>query len=119
MSITLNSAKQVSINGVSVENDTTGGCCSFSIDYIGNTATLVFQIGAILNGNLNIGVYSTLVTVNVNLTTGVWSSSNGQSGTLTGVAFTNFVTQMKADRNLFETFAAGASNIMPGTQVSW
>ncbi len=63
--------------------------------------------------------YGPRVSVTVNMTTGQWASTNGLSGTLAGAGLTNIISQFKADRNLMETFAAGASGILPGAQVSW
>ena len=119
MSITLTNPLLVAFNGVTQENDTVGAVVSLDVDYLANVATYKFATGALLNGNLNPGTYGKTVLVTLNLTTGAWTDYNGHSGVLSGVAFTNLVAQLKGDRNQAETFAAGASGILPGTQVAW
>jgi len=117
--ITLTTGRLVQINGVTQENDTQGVVTGFTVDFLGNTATFFLSIGSGAPSAFNVAVYNTPVSVTVNLSTGAWSSSNGLSGNVSGAALTNFVTQVKGDRNLMETFAAGASGIMPGTQTPW
>jgi hypothetical protein len=119
MSITLTTGTQVSINSVSVENDTQGAVLNFTTDFLANTCTFNLAQGVVQGSNFNVGVYGSRLSVNVNLTTGAWTSSNGLSGTLAGAGFNNIVAQFKSDRNLMESFSAGASNILPGTQVAW
>jgi len=119
VSITLTTGKLVVINGVTQENDTIGACVSMHIDYLANTAVFTFQIGQLVAGNINIGAYSTPITLTVNLATGAWTNSAGQSGTIGAGALASFVNQVKADRNAIESFAAGASAILPGLQVVW
>lgn len=119
MSITLTSGTLVQINGSTVENDTVGACTSMLVDYFSQTVTFTFRTGTIQNGNLNAGLYGPTVTLTVNLQTGAWSSSSGQSGTIGAGALASFNSQMKSDRNLVETFAAGAAALLPGVQVAW
>lgn len=126
MSITLTTGTNVSINSVQVENDTIGGCTGFFVDFLGNQVTFNLVTGVILNSNINAGVYGPRVNVTVNLNTGAWAAVNAlnqsqviASGNVSGPALTNFINQVKSDRNLMETFAAGGSGIMPGTQVPW
>ncbi len=68
--------------------------------------------------------YGPTVTLTVNLTTGAWTATNSltntvQSGTIGAGALASFNSQIKSDRNLVETFAAGSGNLLPGTQVAW
>jgi hypothetical protein len=124
MSITLTTGTLVQINGSTVENDTIGACISMHVDYFAQTVTFVFRTGVIASGNLNAGNYGPTITLTVVLATGAWTSFNSStgaslSGTIGAGALANFVAQLKSDRNLVETFAAGASGILPGTQVSW
>jgi len=119
MSITLTNGTLVQINGSTIENDTVGACVSMTVDYFSQTATFVFRTGVLQNGNLNAGVYGPTVTLTVNLATGAWSASTGQSGTISGGALASFNSQVKSDRNLVETFAAGGGAFMPGVQVAW
>lgn len=119
MSITLTNGTLVQINGSTIENDTIGACTSMNVDYFSQMATFVFRTGAIQNGNLNAGIYGPTVTFTVNLVTGLWTASTGQTGTIGAGALASFNSQIKSDRNLVETFAAGAGAFMPGTQVAW
>ena len=124
MSITLTTGTNVQINAVQVENDTIGACMSMHVDYFSQTVTFVFRTGVIQSGNLNAGNYGPTATLVVNLTTGVWTSTNSQtttvlSGTVGAGALASFNSQLKSDRNLVETFASGASGILPGVQVAW
>jgi hypothetical protein len=118
MSITLTTGKLVQINGATVENNTTGACTLFDVDYLANKATFTLRTGTIQSGNLNAGVYGDTVTVSLDLTTGNYQSSNGFSGTITGTQLSQFNTLLKNVRNGNEAFVA-ATPIMPGTQVPW
>ncbi|SRR6266436_342105 len=117
--ITLTTGKLVAINGVTQENDTIGGIVSMHVDYLAQTVTFVLQIGQLVSNNINVGAYSSPVTVTINLVTGAWTSSGGQSGTVGAGALTTLNNQFKSDRNAVETFAAGGSGILPGTTVAW
>jgi hypothetical protein len=117
--ITLTTPKNIAINGVTVENDTQGVVTSFSIDFLNNTCTIVLKTGFGAPSFFQIGTYFDETDVVVNLITGAWTSSNGKSGTISGMALTTFLAQIKGDRNLMETFASGNSGIMPGTQQNW
>lgn len=119
MSITLASGKLIQINGATIENDDTGACMEFTINFETNTFTAIMRTGALTAGNVKPGQYGDYVTVFVNLTTGKWTSTNGFSGTVGAGGLANFVNQFKADRNATESFCAGGSGIMPGTQVPW
>lgn len=119
MSITLMTGKTVSINGVQQENDTQGAATLLDYDFLSNIATLKFSIGSGAPSAFNIGVYDSPVTLTVNMTTGAWSTTNGQSGTFSGSGFTSFQNQFKAIRNAAEGFAATQITPMLGTQVPW
>lgn len=122
MSITLTTPTSVTITGPGAisETDSVGACAYMSVDYINQIATFEFRTGTLVNGNLKAGQYGPMVTLTVNLLTGAWISSTGQSGVIAGGALTSFNTQVKGDRNLVETFAAGGNgNFLPGTQVPW
>lgn len=113
-----------SISGSITESDTQGGNTSYTVDFNNNTVTFYFVIGSVSGASVVPGPVAATtangaLTVTVNMSTGVWSSSNGKSGTLSGTAFTNIVAAFKSIRNQAEAFAAGAAAIMPGTQVAW
>jgi hypothetical protein len=122
MSITLTTAKQIAINGVTVENDTQGACTLLNYDFLSNIAKLRFDIGSGAPAAFNIGVYNVSVTLTVDMTSGVWSAIDATgtvlgSGTFSGSGFVGFQNQFKAIRNAAEGFAA--TQFMPGTQVPW
>jgi|SRR5580765_1608512 len=129
MTINLTTATVATVTGPSPlsENDAQAGCTLLDVDYNGQIATFTFKQGTASGQALNAGAYLGLstVTIQVNLQTGVWSSFddknplNNKAGTFTGAAFTTFVNMMKNLRNTVESFVAGTSGILPGTQVSW
>jgi uncharacterized membrane protein YfbV (UPF0208 family) len=118
MSITLTTGKLVQVNGVTLENNTTGADMSFDIDFFANVATFTLRTGVLQSGNLNPGVYGDTVTVSLNMVTGAYQSSNGVSGTISGTQLQQFQTMMKNLRNGNEVFVA-ATPIMAGIQVPW
>ena len=123
MSITLTTGKTVLINGVQQENDTQGAAVAMSYDFLANVATIRFSIGSGAPAAFNIGVYDAPILLTVNMTSGVWSAVNVQSGatvgsgTFSGAGFTSFQNQFKTIRNAAETFAS--IQFMLGTQVAW
>jgi hypothetical protein len=121
MSITLTTGSLVVVNGTQIENNTTGGESHFSMDFLANTVSFELVQGTIQSGNINAGNYPPKITVTVNLTTGDWFATSGMSGHIppSNPQLVAIANQFKADRNAMETFAAGASGIMPGTQVPW
>jgi hypothetical protein len=125
MSITLTTGTNVVINGVTFENDTQGGCTDMNVNYNANTVTFTFRSGVASGTAIVPGAIPPTVTLTVNMTTGVWASFdslnslNNKAGTFSGAAFTTFVANMKTVRNNIESFVAGASGILPGTQVAW
>jgi hypothetical protein len=119
VAITLTTGKLVTINGVTQENDTQGVVTGFLIDFLGNTVTYHLSIGSGAPAAFNVGVYNTPISVTVNLSTGVWFSTNGFSGTISPAGLSGFISQIKGDRNLMESFSASGSGILPGVQAAW
>lgn len=119
MSITLTTGKNIVINSVPFENDASGAVTDFTVDFIGNTLSFTLMTGTTSGSTFTAGSLGDIVKVTINLTTGGWKTSTGLSGIIGGGAIASFVAEIKADRNAAETFAAGGSNIMPGTQVPW
>lgn len=118
MSITLTTP--FTLSGSISETDPTGAVMGFAVDLFASTVTFTLRQGNIQSGNLNAGAFAPTTTFTVNWVTGEYTSSNGKSGTVPpGTQLNNFINQMKADRNLAESFAAGGSGIMPGVQVPW
>jgi hypothetical protein len=122
--ITLTTPTQVTCTGlvsagVLSETDNVAGVSTFTVDFLSGTVTFTLILGTLLNGNVNAGVYPPRINVTVNLATGAWNSSNGLSGTINPASLTSVISQFASDRNLMETFSAGASGILPGTQTAW
>lgn len=120
MSITLTNPKKVAVNDIVMENNTQGADVDCRLDYITNNITFTLQIGAVGTGQqFLVGQYSIPISVTVNAANGNWAADNGAKGNVSGQALVNLVAQLKALRNLIETFAAGTATLMPGTQVPW
>lgn len=133
MSITLTTPYQVSVNNVSVENDTVGACTCMSMDFLANVMTYTFKIGTLTGSpsNLNVGSYAQtngqIVTVSVYVgpttatqTFGQWYLNGVLQSTIVAAATLNpIVTKLISDRNTAEGFVAVAGGLMPGTVVAW
>lgn len=121
--MTINVTTPFSVSGSIAESDSQGGVTSYTVDFNNNSVTFNLVLGSVSGQSVIPGPVAAAagksVTVTVNMTTGAWTSSNGLSGTLSGAAFTNIVAAFKSIRNQMETFASGASGIMPGAQVAW
>lgn len=115
----INLTTPFSISGSITESDTIGACTYMVVDYRAQTVTFEFRQGVLASGNITAGNYSPVITMTVSLVTGAWTTSSGQSGTIGAGALASFNSQIKSDRNLVETFAAGGSGILPGSQVAW
>jgi hypothetical protein len=134
MSITLTTPFTFEENGVQVEDDTVGACVSFSMDYIGRIMTVVYKVGTLTGSpaDLNIGPIAQeqgqTVTVEVyvgpNVSGGIqfgtwWLNGNLQNTLVPSGDLTTSITNLLAQRNSAESFAAVAGGLMPGTQVPW
>ena len=119
MSITLSAAQisTVTLGGVTVETDAGGAATQMDVSFAGPDLILVLSKGTVNGSNFANGTQVD-VSITIHLATGLWQSSNGLSGTLSGAALTNFQTTVKGWRNSIETFAVN-NNILPGTQVAW
>jgi hypothetical protein len=56
--------------------------------------------------------------ISLDMTSGNWTATTGQSGTLTPAQLSQFVGVMKQARNMIEQFAVTAG-VVPGTQTPW
>jgi hypothetical protein len=121
MSITLTNAFSVS-QGVSVvESDTASATMGITIDYqLANpSAMITLKTGNVSGLSLVPGsIAANVTTISVDLTGGKWSSTSGQSGTLSGGALMSLLTTLKGLRNSSETFAV-TNGIVAGSQVAW
>jgi hypothetical protein len=123
MSITLTTPTVVTASGllaanVTAENDPTGGVSRFMVDFLAGTVIFELVIGQLVNGNINVGVYPPKISVTVNLATGAWTATSGQSGTIPVANLAGIISQFAGDRNIMEQFSAG-NGILPGAQVAW
>jgi hypothetical protein len=114
-------ATPFTISGSLSENDTQGAAVTLDMDWMGNIGTIKFAVGSGAPASFNIGAVGAgqAVTLTVNMTTGAWQASTGQSGTFSGAGFTNFQNQFKSIRNAAEGFAAAQITTFLGSQVAW
>jgi hypothetical protein len=117
MSITLSNAAVVSIGGSTVESDANSAATYMEVSFP-NIIRLYFDYGTTAGQVFTPGVRVGRVIVSIDLVTGIWSGSNGTSGTLVGAALTNLQATVKGWRNAAETFAVN-QNVLPGSQVAW
>jgi hypothetical protein len=127
MSIRLAEPIVVEVNSAVVENDTDGAATLASLDFLAETIRFSLRIGTLVNDELNAGQAAPTITVDVNLKTGEWSSSDDGAlavlkaalrGTMSDQDLTALGDQNTALRNALEAFAV-SSGIMPGIQVPW
>lgn len=126
MSIKLTTPFTVAIGGSQVENDTDGAMTGITIDFLGRTYTVIFQVGTLVNNptpNLNPGpqgqIQNQTYVVTVHMDTGAWSDNHGHSGVITGQTLTNIINGAVSDRNTGEAFMAVPGGLMPGTITPW
>ena len=127
--ITLTTPYQVSVNGVSEENDTTAACSSYGMDFESKMLTVVFKQGTLGGNPLNVipGPLAPVLTVVVYLgptQNGLtqyqwWKNGVLQGGVVPSATITPFVTQLLGDRNTSEGFVAVAGGLLPGTITAW
>lgn len=116
--ITLTSQLQLLVGGTAQETDAAGALVGLAVNWQLNTLTAELMYGSFAAGVFTPGTLKPSVFINLNLTTGVWSASTGQTGTLSAPALASVVANFKSDRNTIEGFAA-ANNVMPGTPTAW
>jgi hypothetical protein len=132
--ITLTTPYQVSVGGVSVEDDTNGACMSYAMDFATKILTVVFKKGTLGGSPLNVvpgfyaqqdGTGTITVAVYVGPTqNGLtqyqwWLNGNLQPNLVPSASISPFVTQLLGDRNTAESFVAVAGGLMPGTTTPW
>jgi hypothetical protein len=116
--ITLTNTATASIGGTTVESDAAAAITYFELAYPDSLRIFtsygtfvasppVFTPGAVLPK----------VITTVNLNNGIWSSSNGLSGTLTGGQLTSMQTVALSIRNGLESLIA--SGVVPGVTTAW
>jgi hypothetical protein len=116
MSITLTNAASASIGGQTVESDANAAITYFELAYP-DSLKIYTSYGTTVGQVFTPGTTLPKVIVNVNLNNGLWSSTNGLSGTLTGPQLTSMQTTALSIRNGLESLIA--TGIVPGTAVAW
>jgi len=122
MSITLTNPLVITQGGSTIETDNAAAAMSIAIDYTLGVpiAVITFLKGAVSGVSLAPGAVfgNSPVQLSINLTTGAWAATSGQSGVLSGGALTSLLTTLKGLRNSAETFAV-TNSIISGSQVAW
>ena len=120
------------LSGSVTENDTTGGCSGFSVDFIGGTTTFTLEVGTLSGSGASTalvpGTYGPVVTVTMSLVTGAWvaytqtlsapTPVSFASGVINGTQVQQFIALLDSIRNGNEQFASG-NTVMPGTYTAW
>lgn len=125
MSIALTTSTVVTINGATVETDSTAEAVSLSVNFLTGMLSVVFNSGTLNGSTFTPGEYGPLVTLYINLATGAWytlTQGNGvvnETGTVAESALASVISQLAGMRNLAETFAAGTNNVLPGVTTAY
>jgi len=117
VSITLSQAASLNINGSVVESDANAALYYMEVNFPGEVR-LFYAFGTTSGQSFTAGAQVPRVIINLNLHTGVWTSSNGLSGTVSGGGFTTAQGDFVTLANLAETLAVNAG-VISGTQVAW
>ena len=117
MSITLSQAASLNINGSVVESDANVALYYMEVNFP-CAVRLFYAFGTTSGQSFTAGSQVPRVIVNLNLHTGVWTSSNGLSGTVSGGGFTTAQGDFVTLANLAETLAVN-TGVISGTQVAW
>jgi hypothetical protein len=109
--------------GVATETDTTACLMELHVHWDPQNAPGGLRLRAVFNYGNGQGVaFAAAVSaappsLEVDLTTGQWYTSAGQTGTLTPAQLGGVMANLKADRNTIESFCTG--NLLPGTLTPW
>ncbi len=119
MPITLTNPVVVSQGSNTIESDASAAANHIELNLDQGLAIIRFKNGTLAGGIFTAGTVAPgNVVVTINLITGDWTSSTGQSGTLSGVALQTGQQQVETYANGVESFAT-SQGIIPGTQVPW
>ena len=117
MSITLTNSAVLSINGAVAESDANATLFYVELNFP-SSVRLFYGYGTTVGSVFTPGTQVPKIVVTLNLITGVWSSSNGLSGTASGAGFTALQTDVLALANDAESFAT-ANSVVIGSGVVW
>ena len=117
MSITLTNAAVLNINGAVAESDANATLFYLELNFP-SSVKLFYGYGTTVGSVFTPGTQVPKIVVTLNLITGVWSSSNGLSGTASGAGFTALQTDVLALANDAESFAT-ANSVVIGSGVVW
>ena len=117
MSITLTNSAVLNINGAVAESDANATLFYVELNFP-SSVRLFYGYGTTVGSVFTPGTQVPKIVVTLNLITGVWSSSNGLSGTASGAGFTALQTDVLALVNDAESFAT-ANSVVVGAGVAW
>ena len=115
--INLQNAAVLTVNGAVAESDSQAALYYYEVNFP-LSVRLFYGYGSATATSFTGGSQVPRVIVNLNLQTGVWSSSNGLSGTVSGAGFTTAQTDFLVLENTAETFAVN-TGIIVGTTTAW
>lgn len=109
-------------NNVTIETHDSAALRETFTDFVGSTETAKFVFGTPANNSFaegpTTGVQTSPVIVQINLTTGAWTTNKGTTGTIGGAALTTLNTNERNRRNALETLA-NAQGWVTGTVTAW
>jgi hypothetical protein len=109
-------------NGVTIETHDTAALCFVVSDLLSGSLNATMLYGTPASNSFakgpTAGPQTAPITITINLTSGVWNSSNGLSGTLLSATLTALNTNQKNIRNAIESIV-NANSVIPGSVVAW
>jgi len=120
MPISLPAAQQetYSKGGVTVENNTATALIQAIGDFTNHQVQFTFSQGTPADNTFVPGARSTHPTLSIDMLTGIWTASTGQTGILSVGHLTSLNNNQRNLRNAIENIA-NANNIFLGTVVAW
>jgi len=116
--IALTSSLQYIVGGAVQETADHSLEATVDINWLQNSVSAQLCYGAVPASVFVPSARATPVWMTLDMTSGQWNASTGQTGTLTPAQLTQFVNIMKSARNMIEQFAV-TSGVVPGTQTPW
>lgn len=117
ISLTAGQTETHTVGGSTVDTANAAAASVVSTDFAG-TLTFTLAKGTPATNAFGGSSRSVDVIVTLNLGNGVWTASNGASGTLSAGALATVLNQLRNFRNQLETFAS--NNVFPGSgAVAW
>lgn len=108
----------LTVGGAVTETVDAAAVTSFRVDYLANQIRWEVASGQVAGDNLSPGPHGQRVSITVDLATGNWRASSGQSGTFPANTLAAMEATFNAIRNTLESYVI-AGGIVPGTAVPW